>query len=140
MIKFASSLRGRLIALLLLVLLPALGVILFTDQRHRASIAAQVQKSALGSARVIATEQRRIFENAHQQLITLARLPQIRERNSVACEKILAGLLEPLYVDLGVIDTKGNLLCSASGSKVYQSRRLNKSFVRRVVETLDLSV
>lgn len=140
MIKFASSLRGRLIALVLLALLPAFCVILFTDQRHRASIAAQVQKSALGSARVIATEQRRIFENAHQQLITLARLPQIREQNSVACEKILAGLLEPLYVDLGVFDTKGNLLCSASGSKVYQSRRLNKSFVRRVVETQDLSV
>ena len=140
MIKFASSLRGRLIALVLLVLLPAFGVILFTDQRHRASIATQVQKSALGSARVIATEQRRIFENAHQLLITLARLPQIREHNSVACEKILVGLLEPLYVDLGVFDPKGNLLCNASGSKAYQGRRLNNSFIRRVVESQDLSV
>ena len=45
-----------------------------------------------------------------------------------------------LYVDLGVFDPKGNLLCSASGSKVYQSRRLNHSFIRRVVETQDLSV
>ena len=140
MIKFASSLRGRLIGLVLLALLPAFGVILFTDQRHRASIASQVQKSALGSARVIATEQRRIFENAHQLLITLARLPQIREQNSVACEKILVGLLEPLYVDLGVFDSKGNLLCNASGSKTYQSRRLKNSFIQRVVETQDLSV
>jgi signal transduction histidine kinase/HAMP domain-containing protein len=140
MIKFASSLRGRLIGLVLLALLPAFGVILFTDQRHRASIASQVQKSALGSARVIATEQRRIFENAHQLLITLARLPQIREQNSVACEKILAGLLEPLYVDLGVFDSKGNLLCNASGSRAYKSRHLKNSFIRRVVETQDLSV
>jgi len=140
MIKFASSLRGRLIALVLLVLLPAFGVILFTDQRHRASIATQVQKSALGSARVIATEQRRIFDNAHQLLITLARLPQIREQNRVACEKILVGLLEPLYVDLGVFDPKGNLLCNASGSKTYQGRHLKNSFIRRVVETQDLSV
>jgi len=140
MIKFASSLRGRLIALVLLVLLPAFAVILFTDQRHRASIATQVQKSALGSARVIATEQRRIFENAHQLLITLARLPQIREQNRVACEKILVGLLEPLYVDLGVFDPKGNLLCIASGSKTYQGRHLKNSFIRRVVETQDLSV
>lgn len=140
MIKFASSLRGRLIALVLLALLPAFGVILFTDQRHRASIATQVQKSALGSARVIATEQRRIFANAHQLLITLARLPQIREHNRVACEKILVGLLEPLYVDLGVFDPKGNLLCNASGSKAYQGRHLKNSFLRRVVETQDLSV
>ena len=140
MIKFASSLRGRLIGLVLLALLPAFGVILFTDQRHRASIASQVQKSALGSARVIATEQRRIFENAHQLLITLARLPQIREQNSVACEKILAGLLEPLYVDLGVFDSKGNLLCNASGSRAYKRRHLKNSFIHRVVETQDLSV
>ena len=140
MIKFASSLRGRLIGLVLLALLPAFGVILFTDQRHRASIASQVQKSALGSARVIATEQRRIFENAHQLLITLARLPQIREQNSVACEKILAGLLEPLYVDLGVFDSKGNLLCNASGSRAYKRRHLKNSFIHRVVENQDLSV
>jgi signal transduction histidine kinase/HAMP domain-containing protein len=140
MIKFASSLRGRLVGLVLLALLPAFGVILFTDQRHRASIASQVQKSALGSARVIATEQRRIFENAHQMLITLARLPQIREQNSVVCEKILVGLLEPLYVDLGVFDTKGNLRCNATGAKSYQSRQLKNSFIRRVVETQDLAV
>lgn len=140
MIRFASSLRARLIALVLLVVIPAFGVILFTDQRHRASIAAQVQKSALGSARVIATEQRRVFENAHQLLITLARLPQIREQNSAACEKILVGLLEPLYVDLGVIDPKGNLVCNALGSKAYRSRRMKDSYIGRVVETQELSV
>ena len=125
MIRFASSLRARLSALVFLAVLPAFGVILFTDQRHRASLATQVQQSALESARVITTEQRRVFENAHQLLITLSRLPQIREQNSVACEKILAGLLEPLYVDLGVIDPKGNLVCNALGSKAYRSRRMN---------------
>ena len=140
MIWFASSLRARLIALVLLAVIPAFGVILLTDQRHRASIAAQVQKNALGSARVIATEQRRVFENAHQLLITLARLPQIREQNSAACEKILAGLLEPLYVDLGVIDLKGNLVCNALGSKAYRSRHMKDSYIGRVIETQDLSV
>jgi hypothetical protein len=89
---------------------------------------------------VIATEQRRVFENAHQLLITLARLPQIREPNSAACEKILAGLLEPLYVDLGVVDPKGNLLCNALGSKAYGSRGMKDSYIGRVVETQGLSV
>ena len=140
MIQFASSLRARLIAFVLLAVFPAYGVILFTDQRHRASIANQVQKNALGSARVIATEQRRIFENAHQLLITLARLPQLREGNAAACEKILAGLLEPLYVDLGVVDAKGNLLCNALGSQIFQSRRLKNSYVGRVVESRDIAV
>jgi signal transduction histidine kinase len=140
MIRFASSLRARLIAFVLLAVLPAFAVILFTDQRHRASIAEQVQKNALGSARVIATEQRRIIENAHQLLITLARLPQLREGNAAACEKIIAGLLEPLYVDLGVMDAKGNLMCNALGFQIFQSRRLKNSFVGRVVESRDIAV
>jgi len=140
MIRFASSLRARLSALVFLAVLPAFGVILFTDQRHRASLATQVQQSALESARVITTEQRRVFENAHQLLITLSRLPQIREQNSVACEKILAGLLEPLYVDLGVIDPKGNLVCNALGSKAYRSRRMNDSYIHRVAENQELTV
>ena len=140
MMQFASSLRARSIAFVLLAVIPAFGVILFTDQRHRASIAAQVQKSALGSARVIATEQRRIFENAHRLLITLARLPQIREHNSSACQKILAGLLEPLYLDLGVIDLKGNLLCSALGSNTLRSLRMKDSYILRVFDTQDFSV
>lgn len=140
MIRLPSSLRARLIAFVLLAVIPAFGVILFTDQRYRGSIAAQVQKNALGSARVIATEQRRIFENVHQLLITLARLPQIREHNSAACPKILAGLLEPLYVDIGVIDLKGNLLCNALGPNSYRSRRMKDSLLHRVVDTQDFSV
>lgn len=140
MMPFVSSLRARSIAFVLLAVIPAFGVILFTDQRHRSSIAAQVQKSALGSARVIATEQRRIFENAHQLLITLARLPQIREHNSVACQKILAGLLEPLYVDLGVIDLKGNLLCSALGPRSLKGMRPQDPYILRVFETREFSV
>jgi signal transduction histidine kinase/HAMP domain-containing protein len=139
MMRLISSLRARSIAFVLLAVIPAFGVILFTDQRHRAFIATQVQKNALGSARVIATEQRRIFENAHQLLITLSRLPQIREHNSVACQKILAGLLEPLYVDLGVLDLKGDLLCSALGPSL-RSLRLKDSYIRRVVDTRDFSV
>jgi len=138
--QFASSLRARSIAFVLLAVIPAFGVILFTDQRHRTSIAAQVQKSALGSARVIATEQRHIFENAHQLLITLARLPQIREYNGAACQKILAGLLEPLYIDLGVVDLKGNLICSALGSHTFRNVRLPDPYILRVFDTREFSV
>jgi len=138
--QFVSSLRARSIAFVLLAVIPAFGVILFTAQRYRDSIATQVQKSALGSVRVITTEQRRIFENAHQLLITLSRLPQIREHNAAACQKILAGLLEPLYADLGVIDVKGNPLCSARVSRNVSRMRSPDSPIRRVAETRDFWV
>ena len=138
--QFISSLRARSIAFVLLAVVPAFGVILFTDQKYHDSIGAQVQKSALGSVRVITTEQRRIFENAHQLLITLSRLPQVREHNAALCQKLLAGLLEPLYANLGIIDPKGSVVCSARGSQIISRPDEMDSDVRRVVEMRDFSV
>src|ERR1044072_8232991 len=140
MMQFISSLRARSIAFVLLAVVPAFGVILFTDQKYHDSIGAQVQKSALGSVRVITTEQRRIFENAHQLLITLSRLPQVREHNAALCQKLLAGLLEPLYANLGIIDPKGSVVCSARGSQIISRPDEMDSDVRRVVEMRDFSV
>jgi len=140
MTQLISSLRARSIAFVLLAVVPAFGVILFTDQKYHESIGAQVQKSALGSVRVLTTEQRRIFENAHQLLITLSRLPLIREHNAAPCQKLLAGLLEPLYADLGVIDSKGNFVCSARGPQNISWPAEMDSDVRRVAETRDFSV
>src|SRR5690242_8687766 len=140
MMRFISSLRARSIAFVLLAVIPAFGVILFTDQKYHDSIGAQVQKNALGSVRVITTEQRRIFENAHQLLITLSRLPQIREHSAASCQKLLAGLLEPLYVDLGIVDPKGNFVCSARGAANFSRPTQMDSDVRHVAETRDFSV
>ena len=140
MIRFTSSLRARSIAFVLLAVIPAFAVILFTDQRYRTSIGAQVQKNALGSARIMVAEQRHIFENAHQLLITLAHLPQIREHNSVGCQKILAGLLEPLYFDLGVLDGNGNLRCSARGANTLRSLPLRNTAILHAGDTREFSI
>lgn len=140
MIQFISSLRARSIAFVLLAVVPAFGVILFTDQKYHDSIGAQVQKNALASVRVITTEQRRIFENAHQLLITLSRLPQVSEHNAASCQKLLAGLLEPLYADLGVVDPKGNFVCSARGAADFSRPAEMDSDVQHVAETRDFAV
>ena len=113
MVHYVSSLRFRLVILVLLAVIPAFGVILYSAARHRDLTAQQVQRNALGAARAIAAEQERFFENAHQLLIMLSRFPQIRANNSTVCSKFLAGLLEPLYADLGIADRQGHLLCSA---------------------------
>ena len=138
MAHFISTLRCRLILLVLLAVVPAFGVILHSAASHRDLTAGQVQKNALGAARAIAAEQDRYFENAHQFLIMLARLPQVRDNDKAACRKILAGLLEPLYADLGVADPKGNSLCTALplGSSIVSPRGRHQT---RAIETHDFS-
>ena len=139
MTRCLLSLRFRLIALILLAVIPAFGVILYSAAKHRDLTTQQVQRNALGAARAIAAEQERFFENAHQLLIMLSRVPQVREHNKNSCDKFLAGLLEPLYADLGIADVKGNLLCSAlpAGHSLLRSNRQHQN---RFVETHDFSV
>jgi signal transduction histidine kinase len=138
MAEFFSSLRCRLILLVLLAVVPAFGVILYSGARHRHLTANDVQRNALGAARVIAAEHERLLENAHQLLITLARVPQVREKSVAACRKILAGLLEPLYTDLGVIDLKGNIVCSALPPS--SPAKSTGFYINRVIETHDFSI
>src|SRR4030095_3427871 len=139
MLKFLANLRSRLILLILLAVVPAFGLILESDTKHRELTARQVKQSALVAARVIASEQARALENPHQFLVTLARVPQIRDNDKRSCRKILAALLEPRYADLVVADRRGNPLCTAlpAGSSLASSKGFHHS---RSLESYDFAV
>jgi signal transduction histidine kinase/HAMP domain-containing protein len=139
MSQIFTSLRARLIFLILMAVVPAFVLILYSAAKHRELTATQVKQNALVAARVIASEQDRVLENAHAFLVTLARVPQIRDSDKAACRKMLSGLLEPRYADLVVTDRNGNPLCTAlaTGSSLASSRGLHHA---RSVETYDFSV
>jgi len=113
MLKSLSSLRSRLILLLLTTMVPALALMLDSAAKYRDLAATQTKQNVLMAARAIASEQDRALDNAHEFLITISRVPQIHEMNRTACSKILAGLLEPRYADLVVADRSGNRVCTA---------------------------
>jgi len=137
--RIFTSLRSHLIALILLAVIPSFGVILYSARQHRDLTADQAQKNALGAARAIAAEQERFLENAHQFLVMLARVPQTRDINKAACNRFLAGLLEPLYADLGLADHQGNLLCSALPA-AKSLVAANGTHHKRALESHDFSV
>ncbi len=134
-----TSLRCQLICLILLAVVPSFGVIIYSANQHRQLTADQAQRNALGAARAIAAEQERFLENAHQFLVMLARVPQIRDSNKTACSKFLAGLLEPLYADLGLVDRDGKLRCGAlpAGKSLVAATGMH---YKRALETQDYSV
>lgn len=113
MLKSLANLRSRLILLVLSAVVPAFALIFDGAAKYRDLTARQVKRNALVAARAIASEQDRVLENAHQFLITLARVPQIRDLDRNACRKILSGLLEPRYADLVLADPSGRPLCTA---------------------------
>ena len=107
------SLRSRLILLVLTAVVPACALLLDTAAKYRELTATQIRQNAVAAARAIASEQDRVLENAHEFLVTISRVPQIKDMDPAACPKILAGLLEPRYADLVVTDRSGKPLCTA---------------------------
>jgi signal transduction histidine kinase/HAMP domain-containing protein len=127
--------------LVLLAIIPALGLILYTASEQRRLAAAKVQEEALRLARLASGDQGRLIDGARQLLIGLAQLREVRHRDSRACSALFADLLKqyPVYANLGAIEPDGNTFCSA----LPLSGRINvadRAYFRRAVETRDFAI
>jgi steroid delta-isomerase-like uncharacterized protein len=113
--SLSKNLRVRFLLLVLLAVLPALGLLIYTaaDQRDQAVANARGEASNLAS--LAAADESRLIEGTRQLLVVLARLPEVRNGDAAACNALLADMLAdfPLYANLGVIAPDGRLTCSA---------------------------
>lgn len=113
-----SSLRIRLIVLVLFAVLPALGLTSYADWKIRRLMEAQAQETTLRLARLAAGDLVQVIEGARQLLVGLAQLPEVRQEDPAVCGKLFADLLRqyPHYMNLGVVDRNGFPFCSGRGS------------------------
>ena len=89
-----SSLRARLLLLVLLAVVPALGLTLYTGLEQRRLAAVEAQEDALRVLNHSTMQQDLLIAGARQLLVTLAHLPQVRKRDSGGCSPIVAELLK----------------------------------------------
>ena len=138
---FFSGLRVRLLVLVLLAVIPALGLTLYTNLEERELRKAQVQEYALRLSRIVSADHERLIEDARKLLATLARLPVLREVQRAACGALFADLLtrHSSYANLGVIGLDGNIFCSGlpMTSQVYVGDR---AYFRRARETREFAI
>ncbi len=109
-----GGLRGRLLLLVLIAVLPAFGLILSTAFQHQRQAAAEAQDDALRLARLGALEQSRHFDGAHQLLTVLARFPAVLRQDPAACSRRLTEIREefPIYTNLFAVRSDGDVFCS----------------------------
>lgn len=109
------SLRLRLLGLVVLVLVPWLVLVLYTQADERKAAIASVNGDARRLIRVVASSQTAQIESARQVLTAFVRLPQLHTPDSAACNAFLAEMLRayPMYLNLGLAGPDGNILCSA---------------------------
>jgi signal transduction histidine kinase len=136
-----ASLRTRLLLLVLLAVIPALALTLYTNLEERQLRKALVQEHAMRLSRLVSADHERLIEDTRRLLVTLARLPAIRDRNLAACNALLGDLLakRSSYSNLGVIGTDGDVTCSAlpMTGQVYAGDRV---YFRRAIETRDFAI
>lgn len=110
-----APLRARLLALVLLAILPALSLAAYSAWEERQSALAATDEELLDALDHAAAHHLELLAGARQFLTSLAHLPQVRERDPEACSAFLGVLntLSPSYANLGVADPSGHVFCSA---------------------------
>jgi len=136
-----SSLRSRLLALVLLSVAPAWGLALYDAHEEREQARAQVRAEALRLVELTAADEDGLVEGARSLLVALAELPEVRRGDRAACDELFADLLEryPLYANLGVADPSGDVVCSAI-PLTQPVTIADRSYFRMAVQARDLSV
>ena len=136
-----SSLRARLVFLLLLIIVPVFMLVLHNALEARKAAGLHTQTVALMLARLVLQEQQEFIAGARQLLPGLARLPSIEAQGGAACNDVLARLLEqyPYYANLGVSRRDGLLQCSGLPMMTSVQMR-DRDFFRRTIETGDFTV
>jgi signal transduction histidine kinase len=135
-----SSLRLRLLAPVLVALLPALGVLGYATLAQRRLLVGDARSEADQLARLVAEVLQRPIDGARGLLLGLAHLPTVLDQDP-ACGAQVARLLrqEPAYLNMGAIDPQGKVYCSARplpGAVHLSDRR----FFQRALASRDFGV
>ena len=141
-VSFFAILRTRLNLLVLLLVIPAFGLVLYGNLEQRRIEKARVREGVAAISQLAAANQENFIKNSRQLLATLAQFPfLVLATNRPFCETHFSNLrlLAPDYLDFGLIETDGTLFCSAT----VTNRSVNladRSFFQRVIQTKLFSI
>lgn len=108
-----TSLRVRILMLVMLAVLPAFGLLLYTVSEERNMVARKAHDDALRLVQLVARDQEQLIDGAHQLLALIAQLPEVRSSNE-SCNQLFAQLLEqnPSYTNIAMLKPNGEVLYS----------------------------
>jgi len=114
-----GSIRKSLIVLVLLAVLPALAILLYTGRELRSRVVHDAENYALRQVQAMAAHHERVVDNARLLLMTLAKSAEVRHLDVAACQALLADILprNAAYVSLQLADGEGRILAAAPAGR-----------------------
>jgi len=141
MYLFFYRLRFRLILLVLLAVIPALGLTLYSGLEQCRHARFQALDDALEMAKNASSTQGQMIEATRQLLYTLAQLPQVRNRDSATCCSLFADLLKknPQYLNIAAVEPNGNVFASAIPF-THPVNVADRAYFRRAIQTRNFAI
>jgi signal transduction histidine kinase len=120
---FFGSIRKSLIVLVLLAVLPALAILLYTGRELRERVVHDAENYALRQVQAMAAHHERVVENARLLLMALAKSSEVRSLDAAACQALLNDILARniAYVSLLLADVDGHILVAAPAGSAKES-------------------
>lgn len=113
--RWLAGLRLRLFVLVLLAILPALFLVVYTAIQTRETAKEEAIKVGQRLVGLAAANQKQHIEATRQLLQTLAQLKEVRPTEAAACQALLTNLLavHPVYVNIVAIAPDGRAFARA---------------------------
>ncbi len=110
------TLRGRLLLLGMMMIVPALGLIISTSWGERRLATAQAEKDALSLARHVTEDEEDVMREVRNFLVLNAQLPRVLHDDPKVCSGLFADLLRqyPHYTNMGLYRKNGDRFCSVA--------------------------
>ena len=113
-LRWPLSIRGGLVLLTLLAVLPALCLQVYDGASQRRHLVADATQDAQRAAASLAQVQESITDSTKLLLTTLALMPQVRHQEVAACNALFATMLKqhPPYMNILAVDRSGDIFAS----------------------------
>lgn len=131
------SLTARILLLVVLALIPALGIQLYNETELRAAREQVARAVALRGARAVSSDLAQFSDGARQVLDILVEQPAIHERDASACTEILRSVAPKLsgVRVIVVTDVQGQLVCNSRGAPPGAYSLADRHYFQKVMAT-----
>ncbi len=137
------NVRNSLVLLVLLVIFPSMvGLIFYVLSEQQREARLQAQETALRIARLAAREQERLITGTQHLLITLAELPEVRERKAAKCSELFAAFMKkfPYYTNLAAATPGGDIFCSGLPQRSNNPNIADRGYFQEAVNERRLGI
>ena len=134
------SIRINLYVIVILAIIPALAIILYSGLEQRQRSIENAKNKLLLLTQTMAGAQQEFTRSVRQMLTTLSLMPEIQRLDRQICKEIFISVLEknPNYLNFALTDLNGEVL--ASGKPLTVSSFGDRKHVREVLERNEFSI